>query len=388
MLALACGAIWAGLVGYLLYRVLRQFRAFRSSALLVSDGSAGLPSVSVIVPVRNEIENIDNCISGLIAQDGLGDHTSIIIVDDDSQDGTTAVIARRVPLDPRIRVIAAGPLPTGWVGKPHACWRGAASANSDWLCFIDADVCAAPGLVASALATACADGIDMLSLHPLQELGSFWERVVFPAGLLMIACAKSFRTASEDVANGQFLLIRRAAYFQVGGHAAVRGEICEDKALAGRVKEAGFCFRALAAEHLARTRMYRDFGSLWEGLSKNATEILGSRGATLVVAAAAFVIGWTTLSLPIILGAAVRNEFSPAAATGSALALLASVAVVGIQFGVARHFRLPAAFGLTFPLGYTMAAGLACRSVLAHLEGRVTWKGRTYLLHKSALDRT
>lgn len=388
MPALACGTIWAGLVTCLLFRALRQFRAFRETALLVSSGSPGLPAVSIIVPVRNEIDNIRHCIEGLTAQNGLTDRASIIIVDDESQDGTAEVVEQRIALDSRIRVVAAGALPSGWIGKPHACWRGALSAESDWLCFIDADVRAAPDLVSCALRTAEAQGVDMLSLHPLQELGTFWERVIFPAGLLMIACAKSFRPDSEDVANGQFLLIRREAYFQAGGHAAVRAEICEDKALASHVKQAGFCFRGLAAEHLARTRMYRDFGSLWEGLSKNAIEILGSPGATLMVAAAALVVGWTALLLPIALGAAVLNEPSPAAAIGGVLALLGSAVVIGIQLSTARHFRMPAAFGLTFALGYTVAACLACNSVLAHFKGRVTWKGRTYRLHESAPDRT
>src|SRR5262249_53900201 len=153
-----------------------------------------------------------------------------------------------------------------------------------------------------AVRTAKAHGIDMVSLHPLQELGSFWERIVIPAGLLIIACAKPFRTAAADAANGQFLLIRREVYFEVGGHACVRAEICEDKALAIRVNKAGFRFRASAAEHLARTRMYRDFRSMWEGFSKNATEILGSAEATLIAAAAALVVGWTALLLPIAAG--------------------------------------------------------------------------------------
>jgi chlorobactene glucosyltransferase len=227
----------------------------------------------------------------------------------------------------------------------------------------------------------------MLSLHPLQELGSFWERIIIPAGLLIVACAKSFRATSEDVANGQFLMIRREVYFQVGGHAAVRAEVCEDKALATRVREAGFCFRAYAAEHVARTRMYRDFRSVWEGFAKNATEILGTTSATLAAAAAGLIVGWTTLLLPILLGAAMLEHPSAQAAVGVGLALFGSAVVVGIHLGTARHFRIPPAYALLFALGYTIAACLAWYSVLAYLDGRVTWKGRTYQLHKSAPER-
>ncbi|MGA7867680.1 MAG: glycosyltransferase [Stellaceae bacterium] len=205
-------------------------------------------------------------------------------------------------------------------------------------------------MVAAAVTAAEAQGIDMLSLQPLQELGNFRERTIMPAGLLVLACAKSFDAGTADAVNGQVLLIRRTAYFQVGGHAAVRFEIAEDKALAARVKEAGFDLRVLAAEPLARTRMYRSLGALWEGLSKNATEILSGPSVTLAAGAAAFAFGWTLLLAPPAIFIAALAESLPAAIGGAALALLGSAVVVGIQCATARHFRIPAAFGLILAL--------------------------------------
>ena len=384
MVILFCGAAWAALVLYLLGRTLRQFRAYRQLALTVPSGLSALPSVSIIVPARNEIQNIGPCLDGLRAQSGLSRRWSIIVVDDESQDGTAAAVERCSAEDPRIRLVSAGTLPEGWVGKPHACWRGALLADCDWLCFVDADVRAAQQLVAAAVTTAEAQGIDMLSLQPLQELGSFWERTIMPAGLLVLACAKSLEAGAESAVNGQFLLIRRTAYFQVGGHSAVRAEIAEDKALAVRVKEAGLELRVLAAERLARTRMYRNFASLWEGLSKNATEVLGGRIVTLAAGAAAFAFGCTSLlATPAIIIAAF-SEPSPAAVIGTVLALLGSAVVIGIQCATARHFRIPAAFGLIFALGYIAVACLACNGVLVSLNGRVTWKQRTYQLPKTS----
>lgn len=348
----------------------------------------GLPTVSIIVPVRNEVHNIETCLKGLRAQTGLGGRLSIIVVDDDSEDGTAAAVEYCTAADARVRLVSAGALPLSWVGKPHACWRGALLAEGEWLCFVDADVRPAPELVAAAITTATTQRIDMLSLHPMQELGSFWERLVIPAGLLIIACVKPFDTASENVANGQFLLIRREPYFEVGGHAAVRAEISEDKALAGRIRDAGLCFRALAAEQFAKTRMYRDFSSLWQGFSKNATDILGSGGTTLAAAFAAFIVGWTALLLPLAVALTAASEPSPAAVVGGLLTLFGSAVVIGFQCGAARHFRIPAAFGLIFALGYTVAMCLACHSVLMQLNGQVTWKGRTYQLNKASVKRT
>ncbi len=386
MTILFAGVGWAALVLYLLCRILRQFRAFRQLALPVPTELCVLPSVAIIVPARDEIQNIELCLDGLRAQTGLSDRWSIIVVDDESQDGTAAAVERCGAADSRVRLACAGVLPEGWVGKPHACWRGALLAECDWLCFVDADVRAAPQLVAAAVTTAEAQGIDMLSVHPLQELGSFWERTIMPAGLLVLACAKSLEAGAEDAVNGQFLLIRRTVYFQVGGHSAVRAEIAEDKALAARVKQAGFDLRVLAAERLARTRMYRNLASLWEGLSKNATEVLSGRVVTFAAGAAAFAFGWISLLVPPAIIIAALGEPSPAAIGGAALALLGSAVVIGIQCATARHFRIPAAFGLIFPLGYIAVACLAWNGVLVSLNGRVTWKQRTYQLTKTSAE--
>jgi chlorobactene glucosyltransferase len=389
MLALLCGTIWAGVVIYLLSLVMRQFRAHRATAIDASVEQSFSPRVSIIVPVRNEIDNVAHCLDGLTAQVGLSPRSEIIVVDDGSDDGTVTVVERYTSLGHRVRLAAAGPLPEGWVGKPHACRRGALLAEGDWLCFVDADVRAAPELVAIAIAAAEAHAIDMLSLHPFQELGSFWERLVIPAGYLMIACAKELAATGNRLscaadANGQFMLIRRGAYFAVGGHAAVRAEICEDKALALRVQQGGFHFQVRAAEHLARTRMYRGFNSLWEGLSKNATEILDRASDTLTAALIGVIVGWITLGLPTAIGAQLFYRPTAAVCIGFALSLVASAVVIGIQVGTARHFRLAAVFGLLFACGYTLAAVIACHSTLLRHRGRVRWRGRTYDFRRRA----
>lgn len=130
--------------------------------------------------------------------------------------------------------------------------------------------------------------------------------------------------------------------------------------------------------------MYRDFGSLWEGFSKNATEALGSARATLLAAVATLIFGWAALLLPFgVLWMAVA-EPSPPTATGATLAAIGMTIVVGVHFGTARHFRIPVVFSLMFTIGYTAVACLACHSVITKRSGRVTWKGRTYRVIKTA----
>ena len=383
MAVLLASAAWAWLIGWLILRAVRQMQAHR--AVPIGGSASAEAGVAIIVPARNEARNIGHCLSGLSAQHGLAAASSIIVVDDGSRDGTADRVRAAAQNDPRIGLIEAGALPPGWMGKPHACWRGAIEAMAEWLCFIDADVRAEPELMAAAIASAERDGTDMLSLTPFQELGSFWERLIIPAGLVLVACVKDLRliddpTSPEISANGQFLLIRRAVYAAVGGHRAVRDEVCEDKALAARVKRAGYRFRMLGAEHLARTRMYRDFGSLWEGLSKNVVEIMGDGWSTVAVATAGLVLAWTSVLLPTVAVFALSQQ--PAAAIGCALALLGSVAIVGVHIGTARYFRIPVAYGMLFPLAYAVVAVLAWHSAALRRAGRVSWKGRTYELDR------
>ena len=390
MAALVAGVVWAGLVAWLLLRIMRQSAAHRIMSLsrLANDAAPAAADVAIIVPARNEIANIADCLATLSAQRGLGD-LRIIVVDDGSQDGTGAAVGHAATADPRIALVDAGRLPAGWMGKPHACWQGALAADAPWLCFIDADVRAAPELVRLAIAAAEQHGIDLLSLNTFQVLGSFWERLVIPAALVLIACVQDLRSiddpASPAVAvNGQFLLIRREVYFAAGGHRAVRAEVAEDKALAARIKRRGWRYRMLAAEDFVRTRMYRDLASLWQGFAKNATEILGDGSATVAAATAAMTVAWTALLLPLLIGLTAARQASPAAAVGFACALLGSLTVAGVQVASARHFRIPIAFSLLFPAAYTAIAALACYSAALRRRGRVRWKGRTYQLDREA----
>jgi chlorobactene glucosyltransferase len=384
-LCLASGGLWAGLVVWIIFRAARQAGAYLPSGQAGAPDSAQLrlPGVAVVLPARDEAANLGPCLDALMAQRGLAGGWSVLVVDDNSCDGTAALVRAHAARNPRIRLQHAGELPPGWMGKPHACWKGALAADAEYLCFIDADVRAAPDLLATALRVARDEGIGLLSLMPFQELGSFWERLVLPAGMLLIACAQDLRVLNADdspqaTANGQFLLIRRDLYFAVGGHAAVRGEVCEDKALALLVRRAGHRVRLLAGERLARVRMYTGLRSLWHGFGKNAVDILGNPRTTLAVALAGLVAGWLVPLLPLAVGIAALRDPSRMNEAGFALALAASLAALGLQSGALRHFRVPMAMAALFPLALLLTALLAAYSVTLRRRGQVRWKGRSY----------
>jgi chlorobactene glucosyltransferase len=375
-------SIFAALVAFALNRAVRQFRHYQSLAPDPLVERAELPSLAIVVPVRNEERTIEPCLTGLIRQHYPADRLQLIVVDDSSSD-RTAQIVRAIAEKSGLQFLHAVALPPGWAGKPYACWRGALAAKAEWLCFIDADTFAEPALLRTAIVAAQHRRLDMLSLEPFQELTGFVDRLVIPLGFLAIAATQDLasinrRDTDEATANGQFMLFRAESYFTIGGHAAVHDSICEDSALARRVKAAGLQLAVLGAEKMMRTRMYADGAELWEGLSKNVTEIFGGSARTLIGSAAALTIGWSAILLPIWSATAMASNPGPLSAAALTLAVAGSLAAFATQIATARHFRIPVWHGLLLPLSCSVGALIACNAVLCRRRRRIAWKGRVY----------
>jgi chlorobactene glucosyltransferase len=378
-LLLSC--IWAAVVGALIIRAGGQRRLLPLIEPVPLTKTA--PNLSVIVPARDEERNIARCLDCLVAQGYPPERLSILVVDDHSDDSTLAIATSIAARHRQLRVLRTPPLPAHWIGKSHACWIGsrAAPPDSEWLCFLDADMRAEPALLASAVACADRQNLDLLSLAPRHELKSFAERLVLPCGLYFLSfCQNLKRLQADDCADttvtGQFMLVRRSAYERVGGHAAISAAICEDVALARLLKTNG---RVLLGDgkRLLATRMYTGWASLWPGLAKNLVEMLGGPPATFGAALVIIVLAWAAWLLPLADALGCTQQVR-----GSCVALvpafLGSGAALGFHLGGAIYFRVPFWYAFLFPLGYTAGAAMAIDSVRRRLRRKVTWKGRTY----------
>ena len=367
---------FAAIVLLALCHIVQQFRQYRGLTLgSICVKEMLLPSVTVIVPARNERRNIGLCLRRLVEQIYPADKLQIIAVDDESRDGTIAEARAVATATGRIELIEAGPLPTGWTGKPHTCWLGAQAAKGEWLCFIDADTMAEPMLLQTAIAAAQRWSADMISLEPFQELSGVLDRLVMPLGFMVLAATQALAGVAV---NGQFILIKAETYFGLRGHAAHPDAVCEDLALARAVHEAAGRIVVLDAEGLMRARMYRDAGALWEGLSKNLTEIYGGPGRTLLIAALVLLVAWGSVLLPLHAVLDVVRGGGLGALAELALTLPIALIVFAMQMALARHFRIPIRYGLLFPLSATAGAALALNAVRRKLLGRISWKGRVY----------
>jgi chlorobactene glucosyltransferase len=339
-----------------------------------ASGSSVGASVSVVIAARNEEGDLGPALDALLAQEYPD--LEITVVEGGSTDGTRAVIDARAP---RVRRIEEPPLPPGWVGKNWACSVGAQAARGDWLLFLDADVRLAPTAVRSLVGWAERERADLASLGPQVEMVGFWERVVLPMYIQIVLTY--FRTprihregSRAAMANGQCWLTRRSVYERIGGHAAVRGQVLEDVALARRYRAAGLRLRFAWAPDLGRTRMYADRHEMFEGLLKN---VHGLRFSALrQVGFLAGLVGLFLLPLGLLpLGLALDSPLL----VGVGVVLYVALFAKHVVF--ARGVRAPAVYGLLFPLAIGWYVVLVTTSLVRGVRRRpIAWKGRSYPL--------
>jgi chlorobactene glucosyltransferase len=341
------------------------------------------PFVSIIVPARNEAENITMCVSTLLLTDYP--HWELIVVDDNSVDGTADIVRMIAERSGGVvRLLEGQPLPDGWLGKSWACWQGYQAARGEMLLFTDADTRHHPDLLGYAVGAALQEKADLTTVLPRQLMEGFWERVVLPHVFVAIMLRfhdvsriSRARTPRDAIANGQFMLFLRSSYEAIGGHERVRGNVVEDLRLAQLTVEERKKVFAAHAEDLMETRMYRSLAGIVEGWSKNLA--LGSKQA--VAPWLAPIVPWLLGLLELAFWVAppavlIASFFTSVSAFVWGWAL--SATVFSLLFWIAAHagFRIPLLHALLYPLGAVVTALMFFRS--AFRGEIVAWRGRRY----------
>lgn len=330
--------------------------------------AAGRPSISVLIPARNEAAHIGRAVAGALAN--LDCDIDLLVLDDHSTDATPAILA--AIRDPRLRVLAGSGLPPGWSGKQHACATLAAAARHELMVFVDADVLLAPdALSRMAGAMQMRPHLGLASGFPRQITRSWSEWMVLPLiHLLLIGYRpdrldRDPRVAGFAAGCGQLLIVRRAAYQAVGGHAAIRASMHDGLKLPRAFRIGGFATGLVDATGLAQCRMYTRFSETWEGLGKNATEGMATRTALPV---------WTAL-----LGGGHVLPFILLLLSPGPVPLCACALSLALRALLAWRFEQDPRGVLSSPFGVLLLLLLQWNALLRAARGRpATWRGRAY----------
>ncbi len=316
-------------------------------------------AISVLVPARDEAERIAPTLASLQGLEGV---TEVIVLDDNSQDATAAMVESA-----GLRVIrGTDEPPPGWLGKPWACQRLADAATGDVLVFVDADVVLRSD--AAVRTAGLLTDLDLVCPYPHQMVSGVLQNLVQPLlqwswlSFLPLRLAENTLHPMLSAGNGQVLAVRRDAYFAAGGHAAVRDQVLEDLALVRQFKRTGHRAGMADGTQLARCRMYVDDGDLIAGYTKSLHDAFGPG---TVGTLAAFYL------LPPAAALFARDRRTRAMGVTGYL-----VAVAG-RLAVAERTHQSLAACAAHPASIAALLWLYARSVRAHRRGTITWRGRS-----------
>ena len=320
-------------------------------------------TVGVIVPMRNEADNIESLVATLAAQEGP---LHFYLLDDNSEDQTFELLQRFSKGDSRFTVIKGAVLSDKWIGKTWALQQLFDSSSEEILVSIDADVRLSNDAVNKAVTALNSARLDFVSPYPRQIAQSFAERLIQPLlqwswlTTVPLRYAESSGQQSMAVANGQFFVVRRSALSSIGGYQSVKHAVIDDVFLARELVKNGSAGIVINGSDIAQTRMYGSWSEIKAGYGKSLNQAFGSIvGAIFVVA---FLVA--TCIAPLLLGV-----------LGSPYGWLGFAAIVGTRVLSAIKSRGRVLDSVLHPISVLALIYLIVYSYLR--RGSIQWKGRT-----------
>ena len=338
-----------------------------------------VPKVSVLVPARNEAAAIAPCARAILASRDV--ELELVVLDDASTDGTDTIVEQLAAGDRRVRLVRGRPLPPGWCGKQHACAQLAEAASHDTWVFLDTDVLLTPAAVRRCVAFLDASQAALGSGFPRQVTGSFLEWLLLPLihfvllGFLPIARSRSDNSPGLAAGCGQLFITRRGDYLRAGGHAAIRASLHDGVKLPRAYRRAGLRTDIFDATDIASCRMYTRSVDVWKGLSKNATEGIGSPATILPFTI--LLAGGPIVPLALVAwGLTTRWSGWPAWAVP--VACIAVLLAYLPRVLEALRFRQSLTSVIAHPLGIAMFLAIQWVSLVRRLLGlQTSWRGRS-----------
>ncbi|MCB0998379.1 MAG: glycosyltransferase [Acidimicrobiales bacterium] len=339
----------------------RDDAATAAGLLEVVGGGTELPSISVVVPARDEAPRIGPLLAAVVGAPGVSE---VLVVDDESTDGTAELATTAGAV-----VVPGTQLPHGWAGKAWAVHQGVRAARGDWVVTLDADTRPDPELPRTLVNRALADGLQFVSVGGRFECPTAGAAWLHPALLTTLVYrfgppGSTARTAPHrQLANGQCTAFPRVPFLRAGGLQPVAGEVVEDVALARHLAARGWRVTMLDGAELLATEMYPDGPSTWRGWARSlalpGVEPRWRQVLDLVVVAIA-----QASPLPRLL---LRR--------GDVVDLVLVAVRAGTLAGTRRAYRGGGAAYWLSPLADTAAVAALVRGIVSP---RQPWRGRSY----------
>jgi dolichol-phosphate mannosyltransferase len=347
--------------------MLRIIRAARLTAPLdgETDHDAPVPTISVIIPARNEANRIRACLEAIVGAPGIYE---VVVVDDESSDETAAVASRL-----GATVLSGKPIPNGWVGKAWALHQGVQAATGEWVVTLDADAVAHPQLAQAVVQRAQRDGLRFVSVgarFDCPSKGAQWLHLAMLTTLVYRYGPSGYKgkvKSDSQLANGQCMAFLRRDAIDHDVLTRVRGETIEDVALVRLVASMGWSVAMLDGSKLLTVRMFESFTDTWNGWGRslslasvdNARRVFGHSIVLMLAQVAPLWMLVLGLSTPV------------------SIALL--LIRIGTLFGMRRAYIQHDIWYWLSPLADTLALLAIVRGLIRQVFGRnATWRGRTY----------
>ncbi|MCL4377536.1 MAG: glycosyltransferase family 2 protein [Actinobacteria bacterium] len=337
------------------------------------------PLISILIPARNEAENIGRCLASFMKQDYP--NMEILVLDDNSSDNTGLIVKRLAKKDSRIKLFKGKPLKKGWLGKCYACQQLSEYAKGDYFIFTDADTLHFNKTVSNALAALLRNKVDALSAFPNQIMVSIHERMTVNfinfaiLSFLPLILVKKAKTPFFCVAIGQFFLFKREVFEKIGGFEHVKTEIIEDVYLAKEVKKFGYKYMVFDGNGNISCRMYKNLKEVIKGFSRFIYAAFDFNVAMEAIAiffvSILFLVPFILLPIGIFI-----FRWSGLLIT---LSIIQIFIVLTIKIILALKFKYRILDSLLTPISMVYMILLACNSYLQTKVGSgINWKGRTY----------
>lgn len=358
--------------GLWLVILLMPWRAWRVAEYLDAaegDNKSDLSDITVLIPARNERETIEKTLKGINCQ---GDGLEIILVDDQSSDGTAELAGKLA--DERLTIIPGQPLPSGWSGKLWALEQGLHLVKTSLTLLIDADIELRPGVLVGLRNRLRQSGLQLISLMASLSMKSFWEKLLMPAFVYFFKLLYPFRLSNSQsskvaAAAGGCILIETDVLRRIGGFRALRGELIDDCALARRVKTSGFRTWIGLSHSVVSLRDYADLRQIWNMVARTAFTQLHYSYILLVFSTLVIITAFLIPAIALISGPFPARCFS----------ILALSLMMLTYIPTLRFYTIPKWWALTMPLIGSLYLAMMWTSAFRYLKGkRSEWKGRVY----------